>query len=275
MKNLMLSLIVLCYALNSPALSAAEQAPVVYTFGVVPQFETKRLHKIWKPILEQLEEKTGLKFELRGSPNIPEFEEELLAGHFDFAYMNPYHLVLANDKQGYLPLTRDHKKKLQGVLVVRKDSPIKDIKDLNNQLVAFPSPKALGASLLMRYELAELHQVQVKPVYVSTHDSVYLNVVLRQAAAGGGVGKTLSKQKDRVKDSLKVIYKTQEVNPHPIAVHPRIPAAVQQQVQKALLEMGQVPATQALLAKIPMPAMGTASIDDYDNLRKMDLMRFH
>ena len=94
----------------------------IYVVGIVPQYETHRLYAIWRPILTQLEKETGLKFKLRGSPTIPDFEREFLQGKFDFAYMNPYHVLLANQNQGYKPLIRDHGRKLYGVLVTRKDS---------------------------------------------------------------------------------------------------------------------------------------------------------
>jgi len=89
----------------------------VYTVGVVPQFETRRLHGIWRPILEQLENDTGLKFKLRGSPTIPAFEKEFLAAKFDFAYMDPYHLVWSHETVGYVPLVRDHGKNLKQISV--------------------------------------------------------------------------------------------------------------------------------------------------------------
>ena len=96
----------------------------VYSVGIVPQHETHRLHAIWRPILDQLEKDTGLKFKLQGSPTIPTFEKEFLAGKFDFAYMNPYHLIWSHETIGYQPLIRDHSKKLHGVLVVHKDNPL-------------------------------------------------------------------------------------------------------------------------------------------------------
>ncbi len=39
-----------------------------YTFGVVPQFEARRLSDIWVPILDELERRTGLNLTMVGSP---------------------------------------------------------------------------------------------------------------------------------------------------------------------------------------------------------------
>ena len=246
----------------------------VYTVGVVPQFEVKRLHKIWRPILDQLEQQTGLKFTIKGSPTIPDFENEFMVGKFDFAYMNPYHIMLANDMEGYIPLTRDIGRSLKGVMVVRKDSGITKVEELNNRQIAFPSPNALGASLLIRQELVDKFHINVKPSYVKTHDSVYLSVALRQSSAGGGVQATFNRQQPAIRDLLHIIHRTSKVSPHPFAVHPRVPLEVRKKVQNAMLALGKSETGRQLLGLIPVRKVGSASIADYAPLREMGLERF-
>jgi len=246
----------------------------VYSVGVVPQFETRRLHAIWRPILNQLEKDTGLKFKLQGSASIPVFEKEFLTGRFDFTYMNPYHLVWSHESIGYQPLIRDHSKRLHGVLVVHKDNPITDIKQLDGKILAFPAPNALGASLMMRAELHNKHNINIIPRYVKTHDSVYMNVVLKQTAAGGGVQKTLNRQKPAISDRLRVLYRTHKVAPHPFSAHPRVTDDIAEKVQQALLNMATTDTGKNLLAKIPIKQIGVASMDDYHPLSKMGLEKF-
>lgn len=245
-----------------------------YTVGVVPQFAARKLRKIWQPILNELEKRTGYRFKMVGSPTIPAFETEFMSGNFDFAYMNPYHLMLAAAQEGYIPLARDVGRTLHGVLVIRADSEIKKITDLDGKTLAFPAPNALGASLLMRQELADKFGITIKPVYVKSHDSVYLNVLLKKAAAGGGVQKTLNRQKEDFKKQLKVIHRTTAVSPHPLAVHPRVPEKVQQAVKEALLAMGASEGGKKLLAKVPMKKIGRAALADYAPLGNMGLERF-
>lgn len=254
--------------------SVYAQSVKTFTIGVVPQFEAKKLRKIWKPILTELEQSTGFKFKLRGAASIPEFEKQFLAGDFDFAYMNPFHLLIANESQGYVPLVRDHGKKLSGILVVRKDSGISSVKVLDNKVIAFPSANALGASLQMRAELFDRYNINIKPSYVKTHDSVYLNVLLKQASAGGGVQKTFNNQSDSIKSALKTIYKTTPVAPHPVVAHPRVGIKAYLKIKKALLTLGDSEHGKSILAKIPMKEIGSASMTDYLPLKQMNLKRF-
>jgi phosphonate transport system substrate-binding protein len=256
-------------------ISHAAESEQVFTVGIVPQFEARKLHSDWRPILDHLEARTGYQFKLEGSQTIPDFELEFMQGKFDFAYMNPYHLVIANQKAGYIPLVRDIGHKLSGVLVVAKNSGIKDPVSLNGKTVAFPAPNALGASLQMRQELQDTFGVTVKPKYVKTHDSVYLNVLLGEAAAGGGVLGTLRAQKQEYQDNLEIIHTTTEVAPHPFAALPSVPPEIRQKVQEAFLSIGQDENGRLLLEKIPIRKIGAASFDDYKPLMEMGLERFY
>jgi ABC-type phosphate/phosphonate transport system substrate-binding protein len=247
----------------------------IYTVGIVPQFTVRHLRKIWRPILNELEKETGHKFVFRGSPTIPVFETEFNRGDFDFAYMNPYHVLLANKKQGYIPLVHDTGRQLFGILVVKKDSAIKSIKDLNNKTIAFPAPNALGASLLIRADLANKFKININPTYVKTHSSVYLNVALDQTSAGGGVQKTLNQQPGHIKNSLHVLYKTQKFAPHPFTAHPRVPAKIRDAVKHALLKLGASKEGQVLLKKIPMKKIGEVTMKDYEPIGKLGLEKFY
>lgn len=252
--------------------SVAEQS---LKFGVVPQFDARRIQSIWQPILDAIEQQTGQRIELIGSPSIPEFEKQLLAGDFDFAYMNPYHLLKANQLQGYRSVVRDVGRTLFGIVVVRKDSPVQDVKDLDGKQVAFPAPNALGAALIPRTEFGETYKINIQPRYVRSHSSVYLNVVTGQTAAGGGVQKTLQKQPAEIRDALRIIYKTPEVAPHPVAVHPRVDQAILDKVSEAFLQLGNTPQGSELLAKIPMKKVGPATLEDYEPLKQMGLDKYY
>lgn len=241
-----------------------------YTFAVVPQFEQRKLYAIWKPIVDELEKRTGLSLKLTATLTVPEFERELNKGTFDFIYCNPYHILRMIPTPGYLPLVRDSAP-LRGILVVRKDSPVHSPTQLAGKTVAFPSPNAIGASLLMRADLSRLYQVSMTPLYVKTHSSVYLHVVNGLADAGGGVEKTLNEQDPAIKDALRVLYTTRELPSHPIAAHPRMPKADREKVRRALLDMDATKEGRALLAEVPMRQVVPAALEDYLPMRDWGL----
>ena len=246
---------------------AAEAGDRTYTFGVVPQFEQRRLYAIWNPIIAELARRTGLRFRLVTTLTIEDFEKEFVRGGFDFVYMNPYHVLKA---RGCLPLVADASP-LRGILVVRRDSPVRKVAELEGQTIAFPSPNALGASLLMRADLERLHHIAFKTLYVKTHSSVYLHVIKGLAAAGGGVEKTLTEQEPAIRESLRVLYTTRAMTSHPVSAHAHVPAAVRERVRQALLAMDVTPEGRALLAKIPTRKLVPVSRGDYESMRDWGL----
>jgi phosphonate transport system substrate-binding protein len=250
------------------------QAETTYSVGVVPQFEARELASIWVPILSELSKRTGLQLTMKGSPRIPEFEIAFEAGEFDFAYMNPYHAVIAARKQGYIPLVRDAKP-LYGILAVRKDSPYKDVKELAGKKVSFPAPNAFGASLLIRADLDAVFHTKVVPLYAQTHTSAYLNTALGVSEASGGVKATFEQQAPDIRDGLRILYETRKVPSHPILAHPRVPEADRAKVQQALLDMAASPEGAALLAKVPMSKATTATAAEYAAIKKWKLEKYY
>ncbi|MDK9689236.1 phosphate/phosphite/phosphonate ABC transporter substrate-binding protein [Azospira sp.] len=251
--------------------TAGKPAERVYTLGVTPQFERRQLFAIWKPILIELEKRTGLRFDLAIMPDIPSFERQYNAGAFDFAYMNPY-LMVANPA-GYIPLVRDETP-VTGILVVARDSPFRTPADLEGKEIAFPAPNAIGASLLIRAELVRKYKVNFTPRYVNSHTAVYLSVTQGLASAGGGVQKTLNEQKPEVQERLRVLYRTAAFAAHPIAAHPRVDGAVREQVRSALLDFAATPAGKALLQEIPLARMVPTAMKDYQPLKDLGLEDF-
>lgn len=242
----------------------------IYTFSVVPQFERRVLFGIWQPIVDELEKRTGARFQLTTSLSVSDYERDVHRGVYDFIYVNPYVMPNIEEQPGYVPLIRD-RKPLRGILVVRKDSPVRKVEELQGKTLAVPSMSALGASLLLRAELDRQYKVKTQVVLAKTHSSVFLHVVNGFADAGGSVQKAFSEQDPRVRDALRVLYQTSEVPSHPLAAHQRVPAALREQVRKAFLDLSATPQGRELLGKIPMQEAVAASSEDYRPLRALKL----
>lgn len=256
--------------LLSGAIAGQALAAESYTFAVTPQFEQRKLYAIWNPIVQELQKRTGVQLKLVAALSVPEFEKGISAGSFDFVYANPYHIYHEIRGQGYIPLVRDNVP-LRGIIVVRKDNPVRDISELNGKVLAMPSPNALGAGLLPRAELERLRHVKMTYLYVKTHSSVYLHVANGLADAGGGVEKTLAEQDKAIRDQLRILYTTQGFPSLPVAAHPRIPKDTREKIRQALLDIGNTPEGRKMLAEVPITQVVPASTAEYEALRKLNL----
>ncbi|HET6718473.1 MAG TPA: phosphate/phosphite/phosphonate ABC transporter substrate-binding protein [Rhodocyclaceae bacterium] len=258
-------------ALSPLAASAApDQAPAGYTLGVAPQFDQRKLFATWKPVVDALSEATGEPFRFRSAGSVPEFEQAVAKGSYDFIYVNPYHLYRERLRQGYIPLVRDVTP-LRGVVAVRNDSAIREAADLDGKSLAVPSLNAIGASMLIQAELERVHGVRVKVVNAKSHSSAYLYAINRLSDAAGGVEKTLAEQEPAIRNALRVVYRTSDFPSHPIAAHPRIPEALRERVRRILLKLSADPAGRAMLHEIPMSRAVPASFKDYEAFRALDL----
>ena len=240
-------IILLCLLLPVPTWAqAAEQQ---FSFGVVPQQSAKRLAKLWSPIFNYIYKETGIRLRFATAKNIPEFEKRLAEGAYDFAYMNPYHFTVFNQAPGYKAVAVRDKQPIRGIVVVRKDSPLSRLTELEGKNLAFPSPAAFAASVLPRAEL-DKQNISYQKQYVSSHDSVYLNVAKGLFAAGGGVNRTFNNTTPEVREQLKVLWQTDAYTPHAIAAHPDVDPALREKLGMALSKMHENAEGKALLQSV-------------------------
>lgn len=222
-----------------------------YVVSVVPQLPASETYSHWAPVLEAVGLASKQCFTLNISKTIPDFELELLAGTPDFSYMNPYHQVMAYRRQAYRPLVADATP-LTGIVVVRRDSGINKMDDLNGKQLAFPSPNAFAASLITRATLSQ-RGIDIKPLYVKTHSNVYRSVLQADVVAGGGVNTTLLREPEGLQSQLKVLFESAGYRAHPFSAHPRVPVAVQESVRKAFIAYAGTDAGKAAMNKAQMP----------------------
>lgn len=236
-------------------------------FGVVPQQSPSILIEKWSPVVTYLSKKTGLNVVLNIEKSIPEFEKHLNNGVYDIAYMNPYHYVVANKKQGYQASVRDTEM-IVGILVSRKDADINSI-DFSKMKYLFPSPLAFAATLVTKYEIEEKYGVNIDKncslVYVNSHDSVYKGVARGIGDIGGGIERTFNNIEDKeTKEKLKIIYTTAPYPSHPIAFHPRISAKESKLLQDAFLS---IPSD--ILNDLSMKKLIQIDDNEYNIVRKL------
>ena len=250
---------------------AADEIPPsvnVYSFGVVPQHTATVLARRWTPFLNYLSEKTGYRINFKTAKDIPTFEERLAAGEYDFAYMNPYHYIVAHRNVGYQVYAKEKDRLLRGVLVVRADNPYRHVRELQNQSLAFPAPAAFAASLLTRAHLDKLG-VAYTPVYVSSHDSVYYGVGKGLFVGGGGIPFTLEKLTPENRRQLRTLWVSPTYTPHAIAAHPRVAAKAVHRILHAMERIHVDTRGRRLLGALGFKGLVRASDQDYDDVRRL------
>ena len=258
---------------DAPGDASAEQEPErdaqrpTLTFGVVPQQAASRLAREWGPLLERVSAEVGVSLVFRTAPDIPTFEARCREGEYDFVYMNPYHYTVFHESPGYEAVAC-REGRIKGILVVRRGGEVSELDDLDGATIAFPAPLAFAATLLTGAGLREAG-IEFEPQYVSSHDSVYLNVAKGLAPAGGGIMRTFRGMDEAVREELEVLWETPGYTPHAFAVHPRVEPGVRASVTAALLGLDDDEAGRALLEPLNVDALRAAVDADWDDIRAL------
>lgn len=247
---------------------AGSPAQEIYSFGVAPQQSPAKLASVWGPILKEISRETGVTLQFKTAVSVEVFEQRLAKGQYDIAYMNPYHYVEFHQTLGYEPLVRARDRELRGILVARRDSSYRTLAELSGETLAFPAPTAFAASVLVRAEFARQH-IPITPKYVSSHDSVYLDVAKGLFPAGGGIMRTFNTLNPHIRDQLKIIYETQAYTPHAIAALPRVPSDVAARLQAAFVSLDQASQGRELLAPLTIKGWVAAQDTDWDDVRAL------
>ena len=111
--------------------------------------------------------------------------------------------------------------------------------------------------------------IDVEPVYVKSHDSVYRSVAAGFYPAGGGVQRTFNSMPKELRSQLRIIYRTQKYTPHAFAASENLDPEMVQAVLQGMLKVAQT--APELLEPIKMKGFEAATNGDWDDVRALEL----
>lgn len=246
----------------------AETEEPIYFLGIPPQQNPMEIAKRWTPLAIYLSRKSGVRIQLQTAKDITTFHGQLKQGQIDFSFVNPQTYIQVHQFAGYQAFAKEKGGATIGLIVVRKDSVIQDVSQLDQLTMAFPGPTAFTATTLPRTYL-KTRRVEVKPQYVVSIESVYRAVVKGLFQAGGGEARTYGSLDPQLKKDLRILWESKPLPPFPFFAHPRVSPEVVKRVQRAMLEMDEDAQGQALLSSLNFKAFEAADDADYDIVRKM------
>lgn len=159
-----------------------------YVFAIHPLHNPVRLFEVYGPVIDYLNRNIpGATFRLEASRNYEEFDRKLYAREPDFALPNPYQ-TLNSLRHGYHVIAKmGDDARFTGIILVRRDSGIREVADLKGKKVSYPARTALAATMMPQYFL-HTHGLDInrdiENLYVGSQESSIMNVYLGNVAAG-------------------------------------------------------------------------------------------
>lgn len=214
-----------------------------------------------------LSAKAGLAVEVRRAADTAEAIETAGTASVDAALLPLFEYLLLRQEYGVearLQVLRDDgARSFAGVLLVRADAGIDDVRDLAGQKVAYVDPASTTGFLLAARYLADAG-VTVEPVFTGSHDAAV-------AALTAGTVAAAATYDDAPRPGLRKLAGTGDVPNEPVFFHPRVAGAARDKVIAALVDLSVTPEGKQLLAETGA-ITGFASVTDADYAAVHDLL---
>ncbi|MDO8989670.1 MAG: phosphate/phosphite/phosphonate ABC transporter substrate-binding protein [Sideroxyarcus sp.] len=250
-------------------------APREYIVGIHPLHNPTRLLEVYGPVVDRLNAAIPqAHFRLEASRNYEEFEKKLYGRRFDFAMPNPYQTVRSL-KYGYHVFGKMGDDDLfRGIILVRKDSGIRNVADLKGKKVSYPAPTALAATLMPQYYL-HTHGLDVnrdiENLYVGSQDSSMMNVLRGHVAAGATwvvPWNNFQRENPEQAAQLEVKWQTESLPNNGWVVREDVPSTLAAKVSKVLIDLRRTPEGRAILKKMGISRFDYASEETYRPVRQ-------
>jgi len=167
--------------------SLSTTTPVI-RIAVHPLHNPKLLMEKFQPLIDYFEKHIpDVTFRLEASTNYASFEEKIKKREVEFALPNPYQTILSLEYGYHIFAKMGDDQNFRGIILVRKDSGIKNINDLKGKIISYPAPSALAATMMPQYFLFKngLNILkETKSIYAGSQESSIMNVFLNISQAG-------------------------------------------------------------------------------------------
>lgn len=210
------------------------------TFGVYTSDKATTMYRKFTPVLEHLQEllekqlHRSVDTELRIYKTYDEALEALVAGKVDFVRFGPASYVLARARDPEIQLLamelKGGKKSFKGMIVVRQDSPIRELTDLRGRSFAFGDRNSTIGRYLAQDKLlaAKIKAEDLSyHAYLGRHDRVFRAVQYGDYDAGSVKENTYTKLNKT--NQLRILMRFDNVTKPWIArsgLNPKVTAAL-------------------------------------------------
>jgi phosphonate transport system substrate-binding protein len=213
---------------------AKDKKPIV--FGSVAMDTPAVMHKRLTPLTKYLSKELGRPVELKLSPNMADAIDEVARGNVDLAYLTPVAYIKSHDKGKTKLIAKTvtkGKASFQLMIVVKDDSPMKDVRDLVGKDFAFGDEAALlqravvvGANM----PLAQLRSYH----YLGHYDNIVRSVLFGDYHAGILKDTMAFKWEGK---GVRTLYTSPHLPPYNIAARGGLDDKVYEKLKKAFLSL--------------------------------------
>lgn len=246
-RFLMIALAAVAMLAATDVIAVPQDWPRQLNFGVIPTDSSANITDRFDNLGKYLEKRLGVKIVLKTATDYAAVITGMQFKHIDVAYFGPKSYVEAAARAGaecfVLEIAQDGSSGYHSLMIVRKDSPYRNIQDLKGKIWAFVDPNSTSGRLVpLVHFLQDLHidpdSFFAKVIYSGGHEASMLAVKNGKVDAAAtndldmarGNGKEWNQDKD-----FTVLWKSPLIPGSPIAYRKDLPVSLKKALQEALL----------------------------------------
>jgi phosphonate transport system substrate-binding protein len=227
--------------------------------GLIPEQNIFKQIERYRPLAEYVSKKVNVNIRLKVLTRYGNVVDNFVSSGMDGAFFGSFTYALAHTKIGVEVLARpeslDGSSTYHGLILVRKDSNIKNAKSMKGKRLAFVD-KATTAGFLFPLVYFKHHGITDYKTYfketyfTGTHEDAIYDVLNRKAdigAAKNTVFERLGQADKRIRQELVVLDKSADVPENGLAVRKGLEPALKKALLEALLNAQSDPAGQTVL----------------------------
>ena len=272
---------------STAALAAECENPDSLTFAIIPTEETVAELQLYQPVTDRMEKLTGKKIEFFMPTSYASVVEGLLSKFVDVAVLGPYSYVIANSKDSDIEVFATYAKKpghlqeegpgYKGVLVSKKGSGLKTIKDLKGTLIGLTDPGSTSGNLVPRVVFSQVIGMDIddyfkRAVYTGSHElstvAVHKGKVDAAFVASHRFDNVVNKGEVKL-DDFNVIWSSPPIPQDPFVYRSPLCDDIKKNIRETFLGLKDDPSAQAFLNNVKSNTFVPMSSADYDVIRDL------
>jgi len=246
--------------------------------GIFPRRNSVKTMSLFNPLKFYLEKKLNQKVIIKTSKDFPSFWRGVEKGEYDIVHYNQYHYMISRKNFGYEVIVKNKEfgeATISGSIIVRKDSGINNVKDLQGKKIIFGGgPKAMQSYIYAKYLLEEngLGAYDYVSLFAKNPPNAIIGTYLKQASAAGSGDKVLrlGVVKNMIDTSeLKILVKGEQLAHLPWAVHKKLPDELKNTIQSLLANLKNSEVGRDILKSARLDSLEIATDDEYNPHRRI------
>jgi phosphonate transport system substrate-binding protein len=261
--------------LAGPLVPSALAADKPLILAVHPYLPAKEIEQRFAPLAAYLGQSLGKPVVVRIGGSYDEHIEAIGRNQVDIAFMGPASYVRMLDRFGSKPLLGrfevNHSPNLYGVIAVRRDGPLRNLKQLKGQRFAFGDPESTMSHLVPRDMLKQAGvplSALAEHKFLGSHKNVALALLAGDFDAGAMKQEVFE---EFAPQGLRRLATTPPTPDHLFVARADLPTTTVERLRRALLALKGRPDAAAILTPLHkgLGAFIPATENDYAGLRRM------